>query len=709
MLEALESRKLFAVFNGTPGGDTIVAYVDANGLSHVVVNGVDQMTFDNQLDIFGHGGDDNIFIRGVHALALASVNPGEGSNRIYVGNGDYDTNIKGNIDILGHLGTDFVVVEDANDQANDFDYYEYTNFTFRKPSSTTATLSLFSVDEVIVNASHQSEGAKIISTSASSTLTWNGNGGNDTIYLGDGDLGLIKGPVYLQGNAGNDTVSLYDFQSTAPHTYEVFNTTVERAGLAHWEMLGSIENLTVTAGSADDVFNVRTESGSVTTSVFSGMGNDTFNLFTDGYISPNLQSPVHITADAGSDTINWNVASGQQPFTVKPFELNGPRLPTYFYNQTETINVNGGVSGANETYVVQGTRAGTHVVINAGDGSDTIALGGSFGLPLTLDDIDGTVTFNGGGGFDVVDLMDVDATLGQTWAIDATTIARTNVPTMNYGTVELVRINAGASTDTFNVNATPAGTQFVLNGNGALDHFNVIETAPGEDAIINGGAGLDFVNVNADGAGTANARFVSTQDLGSLDIGAGGSVIVEAGGDLALVTRALSIAGAGRLDLVDNSLIVDYAPSGSSPAADVRAWLIAGRNGGSWDGASGIVSSAAFTNPSTAIGYAEAWDLFNSNHGNFAGQTVDGTSVLLTFTMNGDADLDRQVNLNDFNRLAASFGSTSGEWSTGDFTYDGSVTLDDFNLLAANFGQGTSAPAAGSAPDRGQPDLLEPL
>ena len=697
LLESLESRQLFAVFNGTAGGDTIVAYVDNNGLSHVVVNGVDQTTFDAQLDINGMGGDDNIFINKLRPLTLASVNPGEGSNRVYVGNGDFDTNIQGNIDILGHLGTDFVVVEDANDQSNDFDYYEYTNFTFRKPSSTTATLSLFSVDEVIVNASQQTEAAKIISTSASSTLTWNGNGGNDTFYLGDGDLSLIKGPVYLKGNAGNDTVSLYDFDSQGPQTYDVFNTTVERVGLAHWEIVDSIENLTVTAGAANDVINVRTSNGSSITSVFGGNGADTINLFTDGYTSPNLQNPVHVFGDAGSDTINWNVHSGQQAFRVKPFELNGPLLPTYFYNQTETVNVNGR-DGANETYVVEGSRAGTHVFINGADGSDTIALGGVFGVPATLDEIDGAVTFNGGGGLDVVDFMDIDATLAQTWMIDATSIARTNVPTMNYGTVELVRINGGTGIDTFIVNATPSGTQFVLNGNGALDRFNVNETAPGDDVIINGGPGFDFVNVNADGAGSARARFVSTQDLASLDVGAGGSLVVEEDGNLALVTRGLSIATTGRLDLVDNSLILDYTPTGGSPAADVRAWLIAGRDGGTWDGDGGIVSSAASMNPATAIGYAEAWDIFNSNHNTFAGQSVDGTAVLLTYTLNGDADLDRQVNLNDFNRLAANFGQASRSWVHGDSNYDGAVTLDDFNLLAGNFGQSAS-PAARSTAD----------
>jgi hypothetical protein len=46
------------------------------------------------------------------------------------------------------------------------------------------------------------------------------------------------------------------------------------------------------------------------------------------------------------------------------------------------------------------------------------------------------------------------------------------------------------------------------------------------------------------------------------------------------------------------------------------------------------------------------------------------------------------VNLDDFNRLASSFGTTGKVWSQGNFDYDilGRVNLDDFNLLAGNFG-----------------------
>jgi hypothetical protein len=58
----------------------------------------------------------------------------------------------------------------------------------------------------------------------------------------------------------------------------------------------------------------------------------------------------------------------------------------------------------------------------------------------------------------------------------------------------------------------------------------------------------------------------------------------------------------------------------------------------------------------------------------------------------GDANVDGAVNLDDFNRLAANFGSTSATWSQADFNYDSIVNLTDFNLLAANFGLSAAGP-----------------
>ena len=51
----------------------------------------------------------------------------------------------------------------------------------------------------------------------------------------------------------------------------------------------------------------------------------------------------------------------------------------------------------------------------------------------------------------------------------------------------------------------------------------------------------------------------------------------------------------------------------------------------------------------------------------------------------GDADLTGTVNLNDFNRLAANFGTTgTGLWSQGDFNYDGVISGDDYSAIDFN-------------------------
>jgi hypothetical protein len=67
--------------------------------------------------------------------------------------------------------------------------------------------------------------------------------------------------------------------------------------------------------------------------------------------------------------------------------------------------------------------------------------------------------------------------------------------------------------------------------------------------------------------------------------------------------------------------------------------------------------------------------------------------LTVAYTRYGDANLDGQVNLQDFDRLAVNFGALGAVWSQADFNYDGSVNLQDFNRLAGNFGLGATGPA----------------
>ena len=145
--------------------------------------------------------------------------------------------------------------------------------------------------------------------------------------------------------------------------------------------------------------------------------------------------------------------------------------------------------------------------------------------------------------------------------------------------------------------------------------------------------------------------------------------------------RAASLAvtplltNAGGIDLTGprTKLLIDHT-AGSPVVVQVRALLASGFANGF---ASGQIRSTTAT-ATRGLGYVDF-----------------GTTFTVMATLYGDADLDGGVSINDFNILAANFGSTGSQvWGTGDFDYDGGVSINDFNLLAGNFGQLT---ASGSA------------
>lgn len=77
------------------------------------------------------------------------------------------------------------------------------------------------------------------------------------------------------------------------------------------------------------------------------------------------------------------------------------------------------------------------------------------------------------------------------------------------------------------------------------------------------------------------------------------------------------------------------------------------------------------------------------------GNPLSGDASASFFVLAGDANRDRQVDVDDFSALALRF-NRPGAFAQGDFDYDGQVAIDDFSILAAAFN--TSLPAARSTP-----------
>ncbi len=137
----------------------------------------------------------------------------------------------------------------------------------------------------------------------------------------------------------------------------------------------------------------------------------------------------------------------------------------------------------------------------------------------------------------------------------------------------------------------------------------------------------------------------------------------------------------GRLELGAGQITV---AAGGSTAANLRADIVAGRNGGTWDGANGIRSAAAAASSGTrAIGYA-----------------VNGDgSATVSFAAPGDSNLDGQVDLLDLLEILGSGTyetSVPAVWAQGDFNYDGATDLLDLLAVLGSgaYDQGGYMPAA---------------
>ena len=67
----------------------------------------------------------------------------------------------------------------------------------------------------------------------------------------------------------------------------------------------------------------------------------------------------------------------------------------------------------------------------------------------------------------------------------------------------------------------------------------------------------------------------------------------------------------------------------------------------------------------------------------FRGQPLDATSVVMAFTVTGDANLDGMVNDDDVTIVGATYapGVSQPHWALGDFDYNGFVDDDDITLV----------------------------
>lgn len=290
-------------------------------------------------------------------------------------------------------------------------------------------------------------------------------------------------------------------------------------------------------------------------------------------------------------------------------------------------------------------------------------------------------------------------------------------PTGSWTTWQTVMITASLAAGANTIKATAIASA----GGANVDWLSIIRVTPtwlwpnstaaytleGNTLTLTAGVVTLLSDVSATHTGlnvvvSSGAKVVSgsSQHLGSVTLeGTATATLNGPRGQLWHVT-ALTMSPSATLDLNESDLIIDYAADDPLPASIIPGLISTARNGGAWNG-TGLTSSAAKSGSAQgmSLGYLTATE-YKSIYGTsatFAGQVLDDSAVLIRLTVSGDTDLDRGVSINDFNRLASSFGVPNGKsWLDGDLDYDNGVSINDFNLLAANFGK--TLPATAAAP-----------
>jgi beta-glucanase (GH16 family) len=245
----------------------------------------------------------------------------------------------------------------------------------------------------------------------------------------------------------------------------------------------------------------------------------------------------------------------------------------------------------------------------------------------------------------------------------------------------------GTQTITFDTTG-PSPVATVLNGSHTinapvvLNRSTIFALATASSSLSV--ASMSFasgVSLTKTGPGTLATKNIRT--AGGLTVSAGSVQILADGTASGLSTLStLSIATDGVLDLTNNSLILDYTGAVGTRIDDIRQHLAAGR----------LDSSTA--DAVHRLGYGDNAVLGKAS---LLGQTLDASSVVVTYAFGGDANLDGQVDVTDLGKLATSW-QTSGVWTGGDFNYDGFIDVSDLGILASNWQAGVAgAPALGGA------------
>lgn len=544
-----------------------------------------------------------------------------------------------------------------------------------------------------------------------------GRGGNDilrlennaglTTYLygGEGDdytdfsfdarnLDNIGGYTYAYGGNGSDSIFVYDDNNTIGDTYEFDYIDLTRPFFGGAFYGSDVELMLLVAGSAVNTVNIPSTYSATTFALNNSGGADIVNIgnATNGVQS--IVSPVFIENNPSFTTLNINdsanttARSAYIEFSGTQWEyLNGLSPGTIYFDRVDIASVNITTGLAADSLVVDANSE--TLVLNSAGGQDSVQLGDSdFLFGDGMDRMTGNITINNSPSFTHLTLSDSLGGAGRnaTWSLNGNyTVVSGLQPagTVSYNNFDIYSVDVFGSSfdDIYAFNHESETT--TVNTGGGNDQLLVNSTDAGGSIIVNTGSGDDTLRINNDSVGIATATLADTDEVSLLTIFAGGRLNMLSGANITLFSSGVTLDGV--LDIADNAFVRrNYSPSFTYYSDALRA----GYNGGLWNGAAFALVSSVAAGAGVAgdsVGYAFASQTSLSA---LSGIALNAGDLVVRYTIEGDANLDRIVNFTDLLRVSQNYGQSGRMWSLGNFDYDAtnSVSFSDLLKLSQHYG-----------------------
>jgi hypothetical protein len=371
----------------TPGGHNYEIYpvgLGRDGFGGLLYSGLDQLTLQ------AANGGNIIRINGTAAGTRTSIHLGDGSDEVYVGDGDIAGNIGGELSVIGKpFGGPYSLSFLDDSSTGNNTYRLHTGPSRLEMTGLANDIGFALIDQIVLAANDFNNSIHVNGVLSGTTMSVTGGGGNDTIFVGNGRIrSNIRGDLLVVGGPGSNTMWLQDRLETLDQDANyLFDLNTFSRHLTPPILYTSIQETILETSDFGNTITVEATVPGAAVTVLAGKGSNHLRVHPPGMNLNSVPALVTLHGLMSNDraTVVDSFAAGNQSWTITNQLVSRPGFGGLRYlGQLGRISLQAG--NGDDTFDIMGTSAGLAdgMLLFGADGRDSFIVHQPPGSPLFI-------------------------------------------------------------------------------------------------------------------------------------------------------------------------------------------------------------------------------------------------------------------------------------------------------------------------------------